>query len=74
MTVKEAQKEIENLEKAIKAIHMLTKYDINNDNAVDKLVESAGSNMFWDSIALHSINAMAAYKNILRERIDNAKI
>lgn len=74
MTVKEARREIENLEKTINAIHMLTKYDKENNNRVDKIVEAAGSSMFWDSIALHSVNAMAAYKNILKEKIDNAKI
>ena len=74
MTVKEARREIENLEDTIKAIHIITKYDDENNNRVDKIVEAAGSNMFWKSIALHSINAMAAYKNILKEKIDNAKI
>lgn len=74
MTVKEAQRTIEHLEDTIEAIHKLTKYDNENDNRVDKIVEAAGVGMFWQSIALHSINAMAAYKNILREKIDNAQI
>jgi len=74
MTVREARREIEYLEDTINAIHMLTKYDTENDNRVDKIVEAAGVGMFWKSIALHSINAMAAYKNILQEKIDNAQI
>jgi len=74
MTVREARMEIENLQKTIEAMHKLTKYDKENDSRVDKIVEAAGVGIFWQSIALHSINAMAAYKNILEEKIDNAKI
>ena len=74
MTVKEANRMIEHLEDTINAIHMITKYDHENDNRVDKIVEAAGVGMFWQSIALHSINAMAAYKNILKDKIDNAQI
>ena len=74
MTVKEAQMEIKNLEDTIKNMHLLTKYDKEKDNVVDKIADAAGTNMIWQSIVLHSVNAMTAYKNILKEKIDNAQI
>lgn len=73
MTVSEAEREIHNIEETIKAIHKLTALNTKSD-VIDNLLEEAEINMLWSSIALHSVNSMCAYKNILKDKIKNAVI
>ena len=66
MKVKEAKKEIENIEKTISILN-----DIEPD-AMQNVFDSIEAD--WKIAKLHIINSMMAYKNILREKIEDAEL
>lgn len=71
MKVKEARKEIENIEKTISILNDVEPSEMQNifDN-----IEGFNRGADWKIAKLHIINSMMAYKNILKERIENAEI
>lgn len=66
MKVKEAKKEIENIEKTISILN-----DVEPD-AMQNVFDSIEAD--WKIAKLHIINSMMAYKNILREKIEDAEL
>lgn len=71
MKVKEAKKEIENIEKTISILN-----DVEPDtmqNVFDN-IEGHNQGANWMNAKLHIINSMMAYKNILKEKIENAEL
>ena len=71
MKVKEAKKEIENIEKTISILN-----DVEPDtmqNVFDN-IEGYNQGANWMNAKLHIINSMMAYKNILKEKIENAEL
>lgn len=71
MKVKEARKEIENIEKTISILNDIEPSEIQNvfDN-----IKGFNRGSDWKIAKLHIINSMMAYKNILKEKIENAEI
>ena len=71
MKVKDAKKEIENIEKTISILNDVnprTMQEVFND------IEGYNHGADWKTAKLHIINSMMAYKNILKEKIENAEI
>lgn len=68
MKVKEARKEVQNIEKTLSIIAELPYKEM------DGILEKVNSSMEWDNMSVHIINSMAAYKNILKDKIENAEI
>ena len=71
MKVKEARKEIENIEKTIS---ILNNVEHNDMQKVFDNIKGFNHGANWKTSKLHIINSMTAYKNILKERIENAEI
>lgn len=71
MTVKEARKEIENIEKTIS---ILNDVEPSAMQEVFNNIEGFNQGADWMFAKLHIINSMIAYKNILKEKIDDAEL
>ena len=71
MKVKEAKKEIENIEKTISILNDVEPDAMQN---VFNNIEGFNRGADWKTAKIHIINAMMAYKNILKEKIENAEI
>ena len=71
MKVKEARKEIENIEKTI---NILNDVEPNAMQEVFDNIEGTNHGADWLIAKLHIVNSMMAYKNILKERIENAEL
>ena len=72
MKVKDAKKEINNIQNSIDMINHM------NDELVEEYIISDIRNIFpnaeWRTLKLHIINSMCAYKNVLTDKINNAEI
>lgn len=71
MTVKEANKYIDSIDNEIKNLQKLLHLA---DDEKKALEESANLNSPIAGMVNIAVNSMCAYKNILRDKIDNAKI
>ncbi|RHU81946.1 hypothetical protein DXC24_14800 [Clostridium sp. OM08-29] len=71
MTVKEANKYIENIDNEIKNLQKLLTLP---DEKKKALEENANFNNTIVGVVNTAVNCMCAYKNILKEKIDNAQI
>lgn len=71
MTVKEANKYIEKIDNEVKNLQKLL--SLTND---EKRVIEEGANLNTPVVGMVNIavNCMCAYKNVLKEKIDNAEI
>lgn len=72
MKVKDAKKEIDNIQKTIDILNHI------NDKLVEDYIISDIRHLFedaeWKNMKIHIINSMCAYKNILKDRIDNTEM
>lgn len=71
MKVKDARKEIENIEKTIS---ILNDVEPSTMQEVFNNIEGYNRGADWKIAKLHIVNSMMAYKNILKEKIENAEI
>ena len=71
MTVKEANKRIEQIDNEISNLKKFLALDETHSDIIE---EKVGLNSTLAIMVDTAVNAMCAYKNILREKIDNAKI
>ena len=71
MKVKEARKEIEHIEKTISILNDLSP-DVMQE--VFDNIEGNNCGADWKLAKLHIINSMMAYKNILKDKIDDAEL
>lgn len=71
MKVRDARKEIKNIEKTIS---ILNDVEPSAMQEVFNNIEGYNRGADWKIAKLHIINSMMAYKNILKERIENAEI
>lgn len=71
MTVKEANKYIEKIDNEIKNLQKLATLDAEKRGFIE---ETAELNSTLGGMVNTAVNAMCAYKNILKEKIDNAQI
>ena len=72
MKVKEARKEIENIDETIKILN-----NLNPDmmkRVFDYIETDNQEEAEWYITKLHIVNAMTAYKNILKEKIEEADL
>lgn len=71
MTVKEANKYIENIDNEIKNLQKLLTL---SDEQKKELEENANFNTPITGMVNTAVNCMCAYKNILKEKVDNTQI
>ena len=71
MTVKEANKYIENIDNEIKNLQKLLTL---SDEQKKELEENANFNTPITGMVNTEVNCMCAYKNILKEKVDNTQI
>ena len=71
MKVSEASKLITKIDKEIKN---LQKFNSLSEQEKDTLERALGVNSTLEDIVCTSINAMSSYKNIIKQRIDDAEI
>lgn len=71
MTVREAEKCIENIDNEVKNIQKLLHL---SKEEYEELADKLCINSPVEALVNTSVNAMLAYKNILREKIKNARI
>lgn len=69
MTVKEANKYIEKIDNEVKNLQKLLKL---SEEEYEELADKLCINSSVTSIVNTSVNAMIAYRNILKDRINNA--
>lgn len=71
MTVKEGNKYIEKIDNEIKNLQKLATLDAEKRGFIE---EKAGLNSTIEGMVNTAVNSMCAYKNILKEKIDNTEI
>lgn len=71
MTVKEANKYIEKIDNEIKNLQKLVALDAEKRGFIE---ETAKLNSTLEGMVNTAVNSMCAYKNILKEKIDNTQI
>lgn len=71
MTVKEANKLIEIIDKEVKN---LQKFFLLSPEEREEIAEKVGLNSTLEGMVNVSVNAMLSWKSVLKDRIDNAEI
>ena len=74
MIVREAKKYIEEIDKTIKEFNKILDLCSKDKEQADWVLGRAGITTSWIDMMNISINSMVAYKNILKDRIENAEL